>query len=138
MSETRRQLKERLQAAGLWQDYLAQREQLAQHGLTARQAREEALRQIDSRSPQQPEPSTDRPSNDSPVEEEYRPPPLCRRCERVFAQPACPDCHRNWGTVEAMRAVGFLAEAKRLADWIERVERRARANCQAALAEGHG
>lgn len=51
MGQTRQQLKERLQAAGDWQDYVAQREQLVGEGLTPAQAREEALRRIDARPP---------------------------------------------------------------------------------------
>lgn len=57
MRETKRQIKERLLAAGRWQDYLALREKLRQEGRTPRQAREEALSQLESPPPQQPEPS---------------------------------------------------------------------------------
>ena len=52
MVETRKELRARLQAAGLWNDYLALRDRLARDGLTAGQARKEALRQIDEGLPQ--------------------------------------------------------------------------------------
>jgi hypothetical protein len=52
MAETRKQLKERLQAAGLWQEYVALRVQLAADGMTPAQAREEALRRVESRAPE--------------------------------------------------------------------------------------
>jgi hypothetical protein len=51
MSETRAELKERLQAAGLWRQYVARREQLAAEGLTPAQAREQALREVESLPP---------------------------------------------------------------------------------------
>lgn len=81
MRETKRQIKERLQAAGRWQDYLARREQLRQEGRTPRQAREESLRQIESLPPQQPS-TTDR--SLEPVVAS-RPPRSCSnpRCFRI-------------------------------------------------------
>ncbi len=84
MPETKRQIKDRLQAAGLWKDYLALREQLALEGRRPRQAREEALRQVDSRPPQ-PQTSADQPAGNSPngaplLKDVVAPP-----------QPACPN-----------------------------------------------
>jgi hypothetical protein len=55
MNETRQQLKARLQQEGKWQDFLALREQLKASGLPPDQAREEALRQVESRPPKPPE-----------------------------------------------------------------------------------
>jgi len=123
MEETRRQIKERLQAAGRWGDYLALREQLAQGGLTPAQARAEALRQIESRPPHQSgQPAPDPPSAATPIPEKKfpPPPPLCERCRRILGQPACPTCFRIHRTVENLRAAGFRAEAKWLEGWIER------------------
>jgi hypothetical protein len=71
MGETRQQLKERLQAAGVWDDYLALRDRLAKDGLTPAQAREEALRQVESRptTPSQDElPDDEHPADPSPGE----------------------------------------------------------------------
>lgn len=48
MAETRKQLKDRLQAAGLWQEYVDLRVQLAADGMTAAQARVEALRRVEA------------------------------------------------------------------------------------------
>lgn len=48
MRETREQLKQRLQAAGLWERFLTIRDQLCAEGLTPAQARQEALRQVES------------------------------------------------------------------------------------------
>ena len=49
MGETKQQLKERLQAAGLWHEFVTVRDQLAKDGLTPAQARAEALHQVESR-----------------------------------------------------------------------------------------
>jgi hypothetical protein len=49
MAETRKQLKERLQAAGVWPDYVTLRQQLSKDGMTPTQARKEALHQVESR-----------------------------------------------------------------------------------------
>jgi hypothetical protein len=51
MGETRQQLKERLQAAGLWGEYVRQRGLLMDQGLTPALAREEALRRVESLPP---------------------------------------------------------------------------------------
>jgi hypothetical protein len=52
MAETRQQLKERLQSAGLWQEYLSIREECIADGLTPSQAKAEALEQIERQSDQ--------------------------------------------------------------------------------------
>jgi hypothetical protein len=49
MRETRQQIKDRLQAAGRWEDFVAMREKLVQEGISPAQARLQALREIDSR-----------------------------------------------------------------------------------------
>jgi hypothetical protein len=70
MGENRKDLKKRLLAAGYWQDYLALRAQLVQDGRTRREARKEALRQIDSRpSEQSVGPAPGSPSDDTSVED---------------------------------------------------------------------
>jgi hypothetical protein len=51
MRETRKQVKTRLQAAGLWKDYLELREQLMREGQTPKRAKRTALQQIDSNRP---------------------------------------------------------------------------------------
>ena len=48
MRETRKQIKARLQAASLWEDYLELREQLVREGQTPKQAKRVALQQIDT------------------------------------------------------------------------------------------
>jgi hypothetical protein len=58
MGETRKQLKERLQAAGRWQEYLELRERLGKGGLTPAQASRQALAEIELRPPKVPEPLT--------------------------------------------------------------------------------
>lgn len=50
-----RQRKERLQAAGLWEDFVALRAQLVAGGMAPAQADEEAQRQVKSRPPRQQE-----------------------------------------------------------------------------------
>lgn len=82
MRETRSQRKERLQAAGKWQDFLALREQLRSQGMSAAHARKEALQQIDSR-------PANAPALASPSVPFPEPPPYlqCRRC-RAIGQPA--------------------------------------------------
>jgi hypothetical protein len=68
MPETKRQLKERLQAEGVWEDFLALRQQLVGDGLTPAQARKEALGRIEARLAQQSErPGSDRPRDPPPV-----------------------------------------------------------------------
>jgi hypothetical protein len=49
MSETRKLRKQRLQVEGRWTDYVALRDRFVAEGMTPAQARDEALRQIDSR-----------------------------------------------------------------------------------------
>src|SRR5438874_2104246 len=64
MAETRQQLKTRLQGAGLWDDYVTMRGQHENEGMTPKQARDEALRRLDSRlSPVSKPPAAGRPSN---------------------------------------------------------------------------
>src|SRR5262245_56560536 len=117
MGETRKQLKARLQASGAWDEYLACREQLAQTGLSPTEARKEALRQIDARPPQKPEPPTPVQTGDEPcVEAMHEPLPLCDRCERLFGQPGCPTCFQIHGTAETLRSADLPSEA----DWLER------------------
>lgn len=48
MAETRRQLKDRLKAAGLWLPYVTLRDQFVKDGMTHAQAREEALRRVEA------------------------------------------------------------------------------------------
>jgi hypothetical protein len=59
---TRKEIKARLQAAGQWDEYVAERVKLAADGMTPAQAREEALRRIESRPKARAELPT--PSND--------------------------------------------------------------------------
>lgn len=49
MVESKKALKARLQEAGLWDEYLAERAKLAADGLTPAQARDEALRRVEAR-----------------------------------------------------------------------------------------
>src|SRR5262245_42220636 len=56
MAETRQQLKERLQAAGLWHEFVALRDRLAAGGLVPAQARAEGLRQVGARPARPPAP----------------------------------------------------------------------------------
>ena len=93
MAETKKELKDRLQAAGLWQGYLAVRDRLKADGVAPAQAREQALRQVEARPPDPAAPPTpDQPHDDAPVEDEYpNPPPMCPCCERL-AQRVCGDC----------------------------------------------
>jgi hypothetical protein len=94
MGENREELKKRLLAAGSWLDYLALREQLRRDGLTPRQARKEALRQIETRPPKPPEPPPPDPPSPGPsVPVEVRQ-PLCLRCLRIGI-PCCDDCREN-------------------------------------------
>jgi hypothetical protein len=65
MAETRQQIKQRLQVAGLWQDYVAMRQKLGKDGMTPAQARTAALHQIETRpraDAEQPAPNTDTPT----------------------------------------------------------------------------
>ncbi len=48
MRETRKQLKDRLQAVGLWEKFVALRGKLAEQGMTPAAARDEALRQLEA------------------------------------------------------------------------------------------
>ena len=85
MRETRKQLKERLQAAGLWEEYVALRVQLAADGLTPAQAREEALRRIEARASEPP--SGDAPINPAPGETPNTPPAELPDFARKVANP---------------------------------------------------
>jgi hypothetical protein len=51
MAETRKQLKERLVAAGKWSDYVDLRQRLIKEGLRPAEARKQALAEIDSLPP---------------------------------------------------------------------------------------
>jgi hypothetical protein len=55
MGEMRRQRKERLQAAGVWADFLGPRGQLVSEGLTPAQADDEAMRRVEALPPRRPE-----------------------------------------------------------------------------------
>jgi hypothetical protein len=57
MNETRTERKQRLEASGQWQPFLALREQLRAEGMSPAQADEEAMRQIDATPSPSPEPS---------------------------------------------------------------------------------
>lgn len=115
MSESRTRLKQRLQEAGVWKEYLALRDQLVREGKTPAEAREEALAEIDARLQ---EPATPPVPEEPPVE--YEPPPTCERCQRIFSGPGCPNCFRAHGTVETLRAAGLVAEAAWLEGWVEK------------------
>jgi len=71
MAETRKQLKERLQAAGDWDEYVKMRTQLASEGMSAPQAREEALRRIESRPAAHAERSAPRDGTSPTQQREY-------------------------------------------------------------------
>ncbi len=108
MNETKRQRRERLQAAGLWDEYLKIRQRLGTQGMTPREARDEALRQIDARPPHPPEASTTAPPGEPPdVEVHYPRPRLCPRCSRVGLM-ICAECkERDWQSYAAFcRAKG--------------------------------
>jgi hypothetical protein len=47
--------------------------------------------------------------------------PLCIQCY-LDRQPRCPVCHRNFKTKERLFAAGLVEEAKRLAEWLERMD----------------
>jgi hypothetical protein len=51
MGETRPQLKARLEAAGVWPEFVRLRDQLAAGGLTPAQVRAEALRRVEALPP---------------------------------------------------------------------------------------
>src|SRR5690348_2187685 len=94
MPETKKQIKARLQAAGLWKEYLTLREQLAREGSTPRQAREQALREIDARPPQPPMPATtERPADASPTPARVPMWMTCGnpRCQRLHVCVCPPD-----------------------------------------------
>jgi hypothetical protein len=71
MAQQRKVLKQRLQAKGLWGDYLSLRNRLVKEGMPPAEAREEALRQVEARPPRQPDPQpSESPSAASAAEEE--------------------------------------------------------------------
>src|SRR5262249_26217479 len=102
--ETKRQLKERLQASGHWQDFLRLRAELVQEGRTPKEAKRAALRRIEGPPSPQADPvpresedgSPANPADDrSPATEEELPEyPLCSQCER-HGRPTCKACWEN-------------------------------------------
>jgi hypothetical protein len=96
MNETRQQLKFRLQAAGVWKDFLALREKLVNDGLTSARAREEALREIESRLPRKADVAVaDGPRVDTPTRKYPKWSPLCHLCQ-PHGEPRCGNCVENW------------------------------------------
>jgi hypothetical protein len=67
MGETRQQLKARLQAARVWQEFVRLRDHLAAGGLTPAQARQEARRRVEALPPPAPVPRPDGPHDPPPA-----------------------------------------------------------------------
>ena len=74
MAETRKQLKERLRAQGVWDQFVRRREELKKGGMAPAQALNVAMNEIES----------------PPLEK----PDLCDRCED-FGRPRCDFCLLN-------------------------------------------
>jgi len=93
MPETRKQFKERMMRAGLWQSFVAERERLKASGVPPREAREQALNKVASRTRQSMEPAPATKSAKTPAMRRQ----LCSRCATAsrmgHAIPAdCTDC----------------------------------------------
>ncbi|OAI45069.1 hypothetical protein AYO44_13175 [Planctomycetaceae bacterium SCGC AG-212-F19] len=119
MRETKRQIKERLQAAGIWEDYTALRDQLVKDGQTPGEARQEALRRIDSR-PRRPNPQ----ASPAKSKEESAEPVLVEQAEdelavmqHVLTKPATKDRtyqQKNYRQWMAGDRRGFMARKTEL------------------------
>lgn len=120
MAETRRELKERLKAVGLWAQFTRLRDELKAQGHSPASARREALARVESSATHPAMPKAEEPSaaGRAPTSGP-EPMPLCERCRTVFAQPTCAECFGANGTLPQLWHADFREEAQWLAQWME-------------------